>query len=171
MVYGLGGPGRQEHPSLKGVNDMTSVTDVPADRLIPVVAAKLQNMESIKPPEWASYVKTGVHREKAPADPDWWYTRAASILRKVYLHAPVGVSHLGGIYGGSVDRGAAPNAARKGSRSIIRKAFAQLESSGLLKNTEKKGRELTPAGQRLLDASAHEVLLELVKDNPEMGKY
>ena len=150
---------------------MTSVTDVPADRLISVVAGKLRNMDGIDPPEWTSYVKTGVHKEKAPVDTDWWYIRTAAILRKVYLHAPVGVSHMGGLYGGAVDRGSAPNAARKGSRSIIRKAFTQLESSGLLKNTEKKGRELTPAGQKLLDASAHEVLLELVKDNPEMGKY
>ena len=112
-----------------------------------------------------------MHREKAPVQKDWWYTRSASILRKVYLNAPVGVSQLGGLYGGPADRGSKPNAARKGSRSIIRKAFKQLEGNGLLKATEGKGRELTPAGQKLLDASAHEVLLEMVKENPELGKY
>jgi len=128
-------------------------------------------MKEIEPPEWADFVKTGVHKEKAPGPRDWWYTRTASILRKVSINAPIGVSKMGGLYGGPADRGSKPNAARKGSRSIVRKAFAQLESSGLLKTTEKKGRELTPAGQKLLDASAHEVLLEIVKENPEMGKY
>ena len=75
------------------------------------------------------------------------------------------------MFGGSIDRGSKPNAARKGSRSIARKAFIQLEQAGLLKTSEGKGRELTPMGQKLLDASAHEILLDIVKDNPEMGKY
>ena len=150
---------------------MTSVTDVPADRLIETVAGKLSKLDGMEAPDWAAFAKTGVHKEKAPVQDDWWFTRSASILRKVYLNAPVGVSQMGGLYGGSADRGAKPNAARKGSRSIIRKAFAQLEKSGFLKTTEGKGRELTPEGQKLLDASAHEVLLEMVKDNPELGKY
>ena len=150
---------------------MTSVTDVPADKLISTVAGKLREMDKIEPPEWAPYIKTGVHREKSPTDPDWWYTRAASILRKIYLHAPVGVSNMGNLYGGGADRGSKPNAARKGSRSIVRRTFTQLEAGGLVKKTEGKGRELTPQGQKLLDSSAHEILLEMVKENPDMGKY
>ena len=150
---------------------MTSVTDVPADRLIATIAGKLSKMEDMRAPDWTAFAKTGVHREKAPVQNDWWYTRSASILRKVYLNAPVGVSQMGGLYGGPADRGSKPNAARKGSRSIIRKAFMQLEKSGFLKTTDGKGRELTPAGQKLLDASAHEVLLEMVKENPDLGKY
>ena len=70
-------------------------------------------------------------------------------------------TYRGTAYPGSVER----------SRSIIRRTFAQLEAGGLVKKTEGKGRELTPQGQKLLDASAHEILLELVKGNPDMGKY
>ena len=150
---------------------MTSVTDVPADKLISIVAVSLHEMEQITPPEWAPYVKTGVHKEKAPVDPDWWFVRTASILRKVSLHSPIGVTRMGGLYGGSRDRGSKPNAARRGSRSIVRKAFMQLEQAGLVKNVDGKGRELTPEGQKLLDKSAHVVLLDMVKDQPDMGKY
>jgi small subunit ribosomal protein S19e len=150
---------------------MTNVTDVPADRFVKLLASRLREQEAIKPPDWAPFVKTGVHREKAPTDPDWWYTRTASIMRKVYLHSPIGVSQMGGFYGGSRDRGSKPNLAKKGSRSIIRKAFMQLEKAGLLKVEGKKGRILTPKGQKLMDGIAHAVLLELVKENPEMGKY
>ena len=150
---------------------MTSVTDVPPQRLLALLANRLKEMEAIKPPAWAPFVKTGTHREKAPQSPDWWYLRTASILRKVSLHAPIGVEQMGALYGGPRDRGSKPNAARKGSRSIVRKAFMQLEAAGLLKAEEKKGRVLTPKGQQLLDKCAHEVLLDVVKENPQMGKY
>lgn len=150
---------------------MTGVSDVPAGRLIETVAGRLKEMEGIRPPEWAPYVKTGVHKEKAPHDPEWWYRRTASILRKVYLHAPVGVSHLGGLYGGYSDRGSKPNRARKGSRSVIRRALTQLEKEELVSIEDKRGRVVTPKGQKLLDRCAHEILLELVRDDPQMGKY
>lgn len=150
---------------------MTSVTDVPPEQLISNMAAKLREVEQIKPPQWAEFVKTGVHREKAPLDPDWWYVRTASIMRKLSIHAPVGVEKMGALYGGPVDKGSKPSHARKGSRSIIRNALKQLEEAGLVKTEKGKGRELTPKGQSLLDQTAHEVLLEMVKDNPEMGKY
>jgi small subunit ribosomal protein S19e len=150
---------------------MTTVTDVPATELISNVAAKLAEMKDIEPPDWAAFAKAGVHKEKAPGPRDWWYTRTASILRKVSIKAPIGVSKMGGLYGGPADRGSKPNAARKGSRSIIRKALMQLEAAGLVKTEKGRGRELTPAGQKLLDRSAHEVLLEMVKQDPQMGKY
>src|SRR3712207_7161429 len=30
----------------------------------------------------------------------WWYTRSASLLRKVYIHGPIGISDLKSMYGG-----------------------------------------------------------------------
>ncbi|TFG57494.1 MAG: 30S ribosomal protein S19e [Methanomassiliicoccus sp.] len=137
---------------------MVTVYDVPSEKLIENVARKLKDSGAVNPPEWAEFAKTGVHTEKAPMQPDWWYTRAASVLRKVYVKGPIGTSKLAAEYGGSVDRGSRPNRAVKGSRSVIRKSLMQLESSGLVAKNKNNGRVVTPKGQALLDNAAKEVI-------------
>ncbi|MEE9600440.1 MAG: 40S ribosomal protein S19, partial [Thermoplasmata archaeon] len=57
---------------------MTTVYDIPPNHLIEAVAAELKKSKKVKPPEWAPFVKTGVHTEKSPVDRDWWYTRLAA---------------------------------------------------------------------------------------------
>lgn len=136
---------------------MTTVYDVPTNLLIEKTAKKLKNMEEIQPPEWAHFVKTGVHREKAPVQKDWWYTRVAAVLRKVYLEGTIGTSRLSGMFGGKQDRGSKRYKARKGSRSIIRHALKQLEEAGFIITTKGKGRSITPKGQSFLDNTAHEI--------------
>ena len=68
------------------------LNEVPQDELIKKVAEELKSI--IGQPEWAPFVKTGNHKERPPVDNDWWYIRAASVLRKVYLLGPIGVSKL-----------------------------------------------------------------------------
>jgi small subunit ribosomal protein S19e len=136
---------------------MVTSYDVPAEKLIEKVAAKLREIETIKAPEWAEFAKTGRHTEKAPTQKDWWHTRAASILRKVYMKGPIGTSRLAEEYGGFADRGSRPNKAVKGSRNIARKCIMQLEASGLVAKNKNKGRIVTAKGQKLLDAAAKEV--------------
>jgi small subunit ribosomal protein S19e len=137
---------------------MVTVYDVPSEKLIENVARKLKDSGAVNPPEWAEFAKTGVHTEKAPIQADWWYTRAASVLRKVYVKGPIGTSKLAAEYGGFVDRGSRPNRAVKGSRSIIRKSLMQLESAGLVAKNKNNGRVVTPKGQALLDNAAKEVI-------------
>ncbi len=136
---------------------MVTSYDIPAEKLIEKVAAKLREIETIKAPEWAEFAKTGRHTEKAPTQKDWWHTRAASILRKVYMKGPIGSSRLAEEYGGFADRGSRPNKAVKGSRNIARKCMMQLEASGLIAKNKNKGRVVTAKGQKLLDAAAKEV--------------
>jgi small subunit ribosomal protein S19e len=150
---------------------MTTAYDVPADMLIKKAASELQKNDKIQPPEWAEYVKTGVHRESAPVQKDWWYTRTAAVLRKVYVKGPIGVSRLRAEWGGKVDRGSKPYKARKGSGSIVRKALQQLESAGYISKDRQKGRVVTPQGQKLLDNLSHSIKTELISTNPEMAKY
>lgn len=140
---------------------MVTVYDVPAEKLILKTAEKLKENDNIVPPEWAAYVKTGRHTEKAPTQEDWWFTRAASILRKLYVKGPMGTSRLAAEYGGFSDNGSMPNKAVKGSRNIARKCMIQLEAAGLLVSKEKQGRSVSPAGQSLLDNAAKEVYDEL----------
>lgn len=136
---------------------MVTVYDVPPDKLIEMTATKLSEFEMIEAPEWAFFAKTGRHRERSPVQEDWWYIRAASILRKIYVKGPIGTSRLAAEYGGYADRGSKPNKAVKGSGSITRKCVMQLESSGLIVRDNNKGRVVSPKGQSLLDNVAKEV--------------
>ncbi len=150
---------------------MTTAFDVPPGLLIERLKDRLQADGKIKPPEWAPFARTGVHTEKAPTQSDWWYRRVAAVLRKVYIHGPIGTTHLAAEFGGRRDDGSAPYHPRRGSRSIAREAMQQLESLGLLAKTEKKGRTISAQGRKLLDSLSHEILLELAKTNPELTKY
>lgn len=151
---------------------MVTALEVPADLLIKRVAEKLKKYEQIKPPAWAYFVKTGVHKEKPPEDPDWWYVRAASMLRKMYKSGePIGIETFRTIYGGRQNRGSAPEHFRKGSGSIVRKILQQLETAGLVVKVPGKGRTLSPAGRSLLDKTAKEILQELVKERKDLEIY
>ncbi len=151
---------------------MVTALEVPADLLIERVAEKLRKMPQIRPPAWAYYVKTGAHKERLPDNPDWWYYRAASILRKLYKRGrPVGIERLRTAYGGRVNRGVAPERFMKGSGSIVRKILQQLERAGLVRKVRGKGRVLTEQGRSLLDNTAHEIMKELAERMPELKKY
>ncbi len=151
---------------------MPTPYDVPPSILIERLAKYLKdNIDEVKPPEWAPYVKTGVHAERAPQNPDWWYIRCASLLRKVYIRGPIGVEHLRSEYGGRKDRGTRPEHARKGSGAIIRKALQQLEKAGLIQTIKGRGRVVTPQGRSLLDSLSADIKKQLEKTNPALSKY
>lgn len=137
-----------------------TIYDVDPTELIEELAKELHKIEDINPPHWALFVKTGVSRERPPTREDWWYVRAASVLRKVRLKGPIGVSKLRTLYGGRKHRGYAPEVFRKGSRNIIRKIFQQLEKAGLIKQDKRglhKGRVITPKGIKLMDNIAKKI--------------
>lgn len=127
-------------------------------KLIQKVAAYLKDNKVIESPPWASFVKTGVHKERPPQDPDWWYIRAAAIMRKLYIRGPIGVSRLRKLYGGRHRRGQKPPKFARGSGAIIRKILQQLEAAGLVQKVDKKGRTLTSKGRGLLEEAAKAVL-------------
>nr|WP_319375160.1 30S ribosomal protein S19e [uncultured Methanoregula sp.] len=139
---------------------MTTVYDVPADHIIRRTAEELKKRKEIVPPAWAAFAKTGVHKEMPPEDPDWWFTRAAAVLRRVYVDGPIGIERMRSFYGGKKNRGSRPNAFRKGSGSVLRKSLQQLEAAGLIIH-DKTGRRISPAGMAFLDNLSQEV-----KTNP-----
>jgi len=151
---------------------MTTLYDVPAEELISKLAAELkENHDKIKPLPWVPFVKTGVFKERAPTNPEWWYVRCASLLRKVAQNSSIGVSHLRGIYGGRHRRGSKPNEVKKGSGSIIRHTLQQLEEDELVETVKGKGRRVTSKGQSLIDRLAHEIKMKIQKEVPELVKY
>ncbi len=121
---------------------MAKVYDVPADLLISKLTDILKN-EDIPAPSWTAFVKTGSHADKPPQNSDWWHTRCASIMRKIYLHGPIGTNELRIMYGGgkAVGYGAANH--RDSGGVIIRKAIQGLEKLGYVEKVEKKGRVLS----------------------------
>lgn len=146
---------------------MTTVYDVPADLLINQVAKDLnENNNEISAPDWATLVKTGVHKERKPENVDWWYVRCASILRRVYIDGPVGINSLRTFYGGKKDRGVTPETFRKGSGAIVRGALHQLENAGYIQKVD-AGRVITPEGKSFLDKTSGEI----IKDIPDLEKY
>ena len=130
------------------------------NKLVARTAEVLGGYEELKPPEWAAYAKTGVHKERPPTQDNWWHLRAAAVLRKVSLQGPIGTEKLRVAYGGRKNRGHKPDKFKKGSGSVIRAVLQQLEAAGLVKQAEAaghKGRVITPQGQSLLDRAANEV--------------
>jgi len=150
---------------------MTTVYNVPAEELINEVAKKLQNDKSISLPEENMFSRTGMSRENPPENKDWWYTRCASILRKIYIKEGIGVERLRAEYGGKRDRGSKPYKARAGSGSIVRRALQQLEKTGYVKKIKGKGRVLTPKGRSFLDNTSHEVMKNIESYYPDLKKY
>jgi small subunit ribosomal protein S19e len=150
---------------------MTHPNDVPPAVLLPRLATELRSRNAVEPPPWANFVKTGVHKERAPTQTDWWYLRSASVLRKVYLQGNIGIQRLSAEYGGKRDRGSAPYHARSGSRAVTREIVHQLEKSGLLEAYKTKGRRVSSAGAKLLDSVSRDVLKSLAAARPELAKY
>src|SRR3989344_4032463 len=117
---------------------MATIYDVDTSELIKKASDKLKDIEFIKAPKWAPFVKTGAGKERPPILGDWWYMRTASVLRKVYVLGPIGVSKLKRKYGGKKNRGHKPEKFYPGSGNIIRKILQQLEKAELIKYAEKK---------------------------------
>ena len=73
-------------------------------------------------PLWnrVDYVKTSPAKELAPYDPDWFYVRCASVVRKIYLRPDTGVGALTKVYGSRERRGAQTERFREANAGILR---------------------------------------------------
>lgn len=141
---------------------MTNIFDANSAKLIQETAEELKKLKEMQPPEWAKFVKTGPGKERTPSEKDWWYTRAASVLRTIFKKGPIGVSKLRTKYGNKKNRGVKPEKFTKASGNILRKILQQLEKAGLAKQTEKgvhKGRITTPKGISLLSKAAKKTII------------
>ncbi|MHB1868900.1 MAG: 30S ribosomal protein S19e [Nitrososphaerales archaeon] len=150
---------------------MTTAYEVPQDLLIAKLADHLRRVSQVEQPQWTAYTKTGAHAQRQPNEKDWWYTRCASLLRKIYVHGPIGLSQLESDYGGRKEIGYYVGHHRDAGGSAIRKAVQQLETAGFVAKQGKRGRILTGKGVGLVDKQSTEILKELVKTRPELARY
>ncbi|XP_050002393.1 40S ribosomal protein S19-like [Alexandromys fortis] len=134
-----------------------TVKDVNQQEFVRALAAFLKKSRNLKVPEWVDTVKLAKHKELAPYDDNWFYTRAASTARHLYLRGGAGVGSMTKIYGGRQRNGVRPSHFSRGSKSV---AKSVAPSPGGTENGGKDqdgGRKLTPQGQRDLDRIAGQV--------------
>jgi len=131
---------------------MVSARDAEPQQLIEKTAEALK--KDMQMPEWALFIKTGVNKQRAPEQRDWWFLRSASVLRQIYMDGPVGVERLRSFYGGRKRLGHKPPHFRKAGGKIIRTILIDLEKMGYVAKKGKEGRTITPQGQKFLDGTA-----------------
>ena len=105
-----------------------TVRDIAPAEFIKAYADHLKNSDKFELPNWADTVKTAVFKELAPYGDDWYYIRAASIARKIYLRPGTGVGALQKWYGGSYRRGTRTEHFRKANSGLIRSVLQVRET-------------------------------------------
>lgn len=155
---------------------MVNVHDVPSGKLLQALSEQLKGETSLQPPEWSKFAKTGSHAERPPTNADWWYARAASVLRKLYLHAPLGLSDFERTYGGSKAVAYFPKHHRDAGGSSVRLILKQLEQAGLVDKAKSPkgrvlGRMLTPKGTKMVDTLSKQLFTELAKEDKALARY
>ncbi|KAJ3093183.1 40S ribosomal protein S19 [Quaeritorhiza haematococci] len=135
-----------------------TVKDVNPHAFVKAYAAYLKRQGKLEVPKWVDLAKTGTFKELAPYDPDWYYIRAASIARHIYLRGGVGVGALKKVYGGRVNRGSRPHHHGNSSGSVARKVLQSLEKIKVLEKDASGGRRITQNGQKDLDRIAAQIV-------------
>ena len=138
---------------------MNKVYDLPAQEFNLKLAEALKKIPEFKAPEWVEFVKSGPAKERPIDDEDFWFKRAASILRQIYRKKIVGVNRLRTKYGSKKNRGMKPEKFKKAGGKIIRTILQQCDAAGFTEianpvkgiRSKKPGRQLTDKGKKFLE--------------------
>ncbi len=139
---------------------MATIFEINAHEYNKKLAEALKQVPEFKAPDWADYVKSGPSKERPIEEEDFWYKRAASILRQIYKKKIVGVNRLRTKYGSKQNRGARPEQFKKASGKIIRKILQQSDEAGFTEiakeikgvKGKKPGRQLTAQGKKFMES-------------------
>lgn len=123
------------------------------------LAEALKNVPEFQTPEWADFVKSSSSKERPIEDPDFWYKRAASILKQIYKKNVVGVNRLRTKYGSKKNRGMKPERFVKSGGKIIRTILQQADKAGFTESVKdvrglkvkRMGRKLTDKGRKFME--------------------
>uniref|UniRef100_A0A8D1MBV7 Small ribosomal subunit protein eS19 n=1 Tax=Sus scrofa TaxID=9823 RepID=A0A8D1MBV7_PIG len=134
-----------------------TVKDVNQQEVVRALAAFLRKSGKLKVPEWVDTVKLVKHKELAPYDENWFYTRAASTPRHLYLWGSAGVGSMTKTYRGHQRDRVMPSHFSRGSKSVAHRLLQAREGLKMVEKDQDGGRKLTPQGQRDLDRIAGQV--------------
>jgi small subunit ribosomal protein S19e len=140
------------------------IYDVPSKYLIEETSKILST--ELEQPSFVEYVKTGMHKERAPQRTDWFYIRMSSIMYRAYKWGNIGTERLRSYYGGRKNRGVKTEHHYKASGKVIRSAVQILEKAGYLEVAKPKGRKISVKGFKLLNQVS-----KTVAKNMQEGKY
>ncbi|VVB83708.1 30S ribosomal protein S19e [uncultured archaeon] len=123
------------------------------------LAAALKNVSEFQEPEWAKFIKSSSSKERPIEDIDFWYKRAASILKQIYKKKVVGVNRLRTKYGSKKNRGMKPERFVKSGGKIIRTVLQQADKAGFTESVKdvkglkgkRMGRKLTEKGRKFME--------------------
>jgi len=136
-----------------------AVYDIDAQEYNKKLAEALKKIPEFEQPGWAEFVKSCPAKERPIDDGDFWYKRAASILRQIYKKKIVGVNRLRTKYGSKKNRGYQPEIFKKAGGKIIRTILQQSDKAGFTEiaktikgvKERKPGRQLTKKGKEFLE--------------------
>lgn len=136
------------------LHQMTDIRTIDSGKYNIALAEALKKLPEFEKPDWIAFVKTGPNKVRPNIDADFWYRRAASILRQIYVKKIVGVQRLRTRYGGRKDLGSQPPRFIKAGGKIIRTLLQQSEKAGLVETVKglKPGRKLTEKGIKFLES-------------------
>ncbi len=140
-------------------NEKNPVYELNAQEYNLKLAEALKKIPEFQKPEWIEFVKSGAGKARPIDDLDFWYKRAASILRQIYRKDTVGTNRLRTKYGSKKERGARPEEFRRAGGKIIRVILQQSDKVGFTEivkgikgvKGKKPGRKLTEKGKKFLE--------------------
>lgn len=122
------------------------------------LAEALKQIPEFQSPEWVEFVKSSPSKERPIDEPDFWYKRAASVLRQIYKKKIVGVNRLRTRYGSKKNRGMKPERFVKSGGKILRIILQQADKAGFTEKVKdnkilrtRAGRKLTVKGKEFLE--------------------
>lgn len=122
------------------------------------LAEALKKLPEFEKPEWIEFVKSGPSKERPIEEEDFWYKRAASILKQIYKKKILGVNRLRTKYGSKKNRGMRQEKFNKAGGKIIRTILQQCDKAGfteIVKNSDprykRSGRKLTERGIEFME--------------------
>lgn len=139
--------------------EKNSVYEMNAQEYNLKLAEALKKIKEFEAPDWVQFVKSGAAKERPIDDADFWFKRAASVLRNIYKSGSVGVERLRTKYGSKKNRGFKPEEFRKSSGKIIRVILQQSDKAGFTEiqkavrgvKSKRPGRILTEKGKKFLE--------------------
>ena len=133
---------------------MKSLKNVSVKFFLTFLPAKLKEeytKNEIFVPQWAELVKTGAGKERKPIEKDWWFIRAASILKKLFIFSNIGVQKLSRKYSSLKNRGCKPERKVPSGRKHLRLILQNFEKLNLV-TKDKKGRMISDNGKKTLSS-------------------
>lgn len=134
-----------------------TVRDVPAYKWVKAMASQFKREGKLQVPNIAELVKTSHGRERAPQNADWYYLRAAAVLRHIYLRPGNGYGGLAKAFAIKKNNGSKPERTTKAATGPLHWACKSLEGLKLIAKGKGHGRVVTKEGRKRADTVAFNV--------------